>query len=150
MNNLKKIILVGVLLTVTISFGQGKPDREKIKSLKIAFITERLDLSSAEAEKFWPVYNAHEEKLEEFRSIERTEIRGKLRNLDAVSDSEASKLLDQYIALQEEKNKEQRSFSIKMRKIISAKKTILLMKSEEDFKRRLIKQYRKRNGGGMR
>ncbi len=150
MNNIKRIILVGLLLTVAISFGQGKPDREKIKSLKIAFITERLDLSSAEAQKFWPVYNAHEEKLEEFRKIERLEIRGKLRNLEAVSDSEADKLLDQYLALQEEKNKEQRSFSVKMRKIISAKKTILLMKSEEDFKRRLIKQYRKRNGGGMR
>ena len=30
-----------------------------LESLKIAFITKRLDLSSEEAEKFWPIYNKY-------------------------------------------------------------------------------------------
>ncbi len=148
MNNIKKIIVLAVLLTTTVFYGQRRPDREKIKSLKIAFITERLDLSSSEAEVFWPVYNAHEEKMNEFRKTERSEIRGKLRNLDAISDSEADRLLEKYIALDEEKNKEQRSFLKKLKKIVSAKKTVLLMKTEEDFKKRLIQQYRKKRSGG--
>lgn len=149
MNNLKNIMVVVILLTTTVFYGQRRPDREKIKSLKIAFITERLDLSSSEAEAFWPVYNAHEEKMESLRSTERSKIKGKLRNLDTMSDSEADKLLETYISLDAEKSSEQRSFVTKMKKIISAKKTILLMKTEEDFKRKLIQQYRqKRNGGG--
>ena len=148
MNTIRNLLIVTVLLTSTIIYAQRRPDRGKIKSLKIAFITERLNLSSNEAEAFWPVYNAHENKLNEFRKTERFEIRGKLKDLDAISDSEADKLLEKYIALEEEKGKEQRSFLRKIKGIISAKKTVLLMKAEEDFKKRLIQQYRKNRGGG--
>ncbi len=55
-------MLMVPLLAVTLSFGQNRPDKDKIKSLKIAFITERLDLSTKEAQTFWPIYNEYEEK----------------------------------------------------------------------------------------
>jgi Skp family chaperone for outer membrane proteins len=41
---------------------------EKIKALKIAFITQKLQLTSAEAEKFWPVYNQYENEIHQLRS----------------------------------------------------------------------------------
>ena len=148
MNSLKKLMVLAILITTTVCYGQRRPDWEKIKSLKIAFITERLDLSSNEAQAFWPVYNAHEEKLNEFRKTERSEIRGKLNDFGSISDAEADSLLDKYIALEEEKSKEQQAFLRKIKKIISAKKTLLLMKTEEDFKKRLIQQYRQNKGGG--
>ncbi len=59
---MNKIILTLFLLISGISFGQQKPDWEKIKSLKVAFITEKLSLTSKEAQSFWPVYNEFEEK----------------------------------------------------------------------------------------
>jgi hypothetical protein len=34
-----------------------KQQREKLELFKIQFITKKLDLTPAEAEKFWPVYN---------------------------------------------------------------------------------------------
>jgi hypothetical protein len=40
---------------------------EKIQALKIAFITQRLDLTSAEAEKFWPLYNEYEREINNLR-----------------------------------------------------------------------------------
>lgn len=148
MNNLRKIIVLGILLTTSIFYSQRRPDREKIKTLKVAFITERLDLSSSEAEAFWPTYNAHEKLKNSFRRTERSEIRAKLNNIDAISNQEAEELLDKSIKLEEEKRKERKSFLSKMKKIITAKKTILLIKAEEDFKRQLIKQYRHKKGGG--
>ena len=39
---------------------QGK--RDKVKSLKIAFISDELALTPQEAEKFWPIYNTFEDK----------------------------------------------------------------------------------------
>ena len=151
MNNLKKTLLVGILLFTTIFYGQRRPDREKIKTLKVAFITDRLDLSSSEAEAFWPVYNAHEEQMNSFRKTERSEIRTKIKSDDPLSNQEAEKLLEQWTRLEEQKQKEQKTYFSKMKNIITAKKTILLIKTEEDFKRQLIKQYRqKRSGGGYR
>jgi hypothetical protein len=37
-------------------------DENRIKSLKIAHLTERLNLSSEDATKFWPIYNQFEDK----------------------------------------------------------------------------------------
>jgi len=44
---------------------QGRPDgppedrSEKIEALRIAFISQKLNLTPEEAQKFWPVYNAY-------------------------------------------------------------------------------------------
>jgi len=35
----------------------NKEQRERLELFKIQFITKKLDLTPAEAEKFWPVYN---------------------------------------------------------------------------------------------
>lgn len=146
--NKKILILVAFLCLATNFYAQVRPVRDKIKSLKVAFFTERLDLSSTEAESFWPVYNEHEQAMESFRKTERTEFRGKLRTLDGLSDKEAEALLKKYMFLQQEKQKAQQSFVVKMKGILSAKKTILLLKTEEEFKKELIKKYRQRRSGG--
>lgn len=144
---MNKLFLPLLLIFTMVSFAQKGPNREKIKVLKVAFITERLNLNSEEAQAFWPVYNDHEDKMESFRRKERNEIRGKLNNLEALSTKEADDLVDEFLLLQGEKYEEQKSYIGKMKKIISAKRVILLMKTEEDFKRRLIKQYRQNRGG---
>lgn len=149
MIKIKTLIPLLFLISTTLFYGQRRPDREKIKSLKVAFFTERLDLSSDEAEAFWPAYNAHEKQMNSFRRSERTEFRAKFKNLEAMTNADAEKLLQNYIALENKKQKEQQSFVEKMKGILSAKKTIVLLKAEEDFKKQLIKQYRqKRHNGG--
>ncbi len=148
MNNLSKYTLLLILVASTHIYGQRRPDREKIKSLKVAFITERLDLSSSEAEMFWPIYNDHEAKVTALRKKERTEIRSKLKSVNELSESEADKLLQLAIKLESDKTKLSVAYFKKLNETISSKKTILLMKAEEDFKRRLIKQYRHKKGGG--
>lgn len=151
MNKIKIIALLIGFVTTTMCYGQRRPDQEKIKSLKIAFFTERLALSNEEAEVFWPAYNAHEAKISSFRKTEGAEFRKKLQNLEALSDEEASELLEKHIAVLKKRQEERQSFIEEMKKILSAKKTILLIKTEGDFKKRLIKQYRtKRQGGGER
>lgn len=152
MNKLKKILLVSVLLlTSTIFYGQRRPDKEKIKSLKVAFITERLDLSSNEAQAFWPVYNEYEKNREALRQKERTQIRHKIKSADELSEKQAADLLEKYISFEDEEEALDKAFLKKVSSVISAKKTLLLLRSEEEFKRQLIKQYRhKKSGGGYR
>ncbi len=144
--NKKHIVLVA-LFSGMLAFGQG-PVRDKIKTLKVAFITEQLQLSSKEAQSFWPVYNAHEEQSEKFRRKERLDFGGKLANLSSLSDSEASTLLSDYLGLQEQKQELQQEFVRELKGVISDRKIILLLKAEEDFKKRLLQQYRKRRAGG--
>src|SRR6478735_12646756 len=67
------IILVGFFIAAS-AFAQDEEPvvkdpkaQEKIKAARIAFITERLGLTPAEAEKFWPVYREFSLKREELR-----------------------------------------------------------------------------------
>ena len=151
MNINKNILVVLFLLfSTTLMFGQRRPDKEKIKSLKVAYITERLNLTSIEAQGFWPIYNAHEEKMESFREQERSGIYRKIRDMETLNDNEVERLLEDLIAIEESKQKANQQFLKDIQKVISAKKTFLLLKTENGFKRRLLQQYRQKQGGGHR
>jgi len=149
MNNLKNIFVVILLFATSVFYGQRKHDHEKIKSLKVAFITEKLDLSTKEAQAFWPIYNEYEEQREALRKKERTEIKSKIKNSDELSEKESKDLLEKYLRFEDEEEELDKAFLKNISKVISSKKTLLLLRSEDEFKRQLIKQYRqKRNGGG--
>lgn len=150
MNNLKRILTTLLMLVTIFIYGQHKPDGDKIKALKVAFITERLDLNSKEAQAFWPLYNKYEEDRENLRRKDRSEIRGKIKGVENLTEKEASNLLEQYIDFEEEEERLDTAFYKNVAKVISAKKALLLLRSEEDFKRQLIKEYRQKrsNGGG--
>ncbi|WP_165749002.1 hypothetical protein [Cellulophaga sp. Z1A5H] len=142
MNNLKKIIPLTLLMfACAFSFGQQK-DWDKIRTLKVAFITERLNLSSKEAQTFWPIYNEYQTKREELYVKGHEEIRKKFDESEKLSESDSAKLLDKYLLYENEEEALEQTYLKKIEKVISSKKTLLLIRSEGDFKRKLIKQYR--------
>lgn len=142
--NKRVLILFVFLLGMAYVQAQG-PVRDRIKTLKVAFITERVGLTSQEAQQFWPIYNEHEDALE---NIRRKEVQSRLSAAQGLSDSESAILLDNLLALQTEKYDADQAFILKIRKVISPKKVLLLLKAEDDFKKRLLQQYRRRQEGG--
>lgn len=44
---------------------QNKAGEGRIEALKIAYLTKKLNLSPAEAQKFWPVYNKYTAEIRE-------------------------------------------------------------------------------------
>jgi len=60
MKKVSLIIIISLMFTalaVAQGQGMGQTDNEKLTAYKIAFFTQRLNLTPAEAEKFWPLYN---------------------------------------------------------------------------------------------
>jgi hypothetical protein len=66
--------------------GGGKNEGGRIEALKIAYITKKLDLSTEEAQKFWPIYNKY------IQEVRKTRIDARL-NKDKEIDTE-EKLLN--------------------------------------------------------
>ncbi len=65
---MKKIILLLAFFTGLNYFCYAQPGRgEKLEALKVAFITKELNLTSVEAQKFWPVYNGYFDELKKAR-----------------------------------------------------------------------------------
>jgi len=143
---MKRIIIILFFISTGL-FAQ--PDRhEKIKTLKIAYITQELSLTSSEAEKFWPIYNAHDSQINELRRSERHEIGPKLRDgLDALSDEDANTLIDKWLQIESETLKLRQDLVLNLRKVLPPKKILLLRKAEDDFKRRLLERYKGKKRG---
>ncbi|WP_321538430.1 hypothetical protein [Flavobacterium piscinae] len=78
------------LIFTSTGFAQGGK-RDKVKALKTAFITNELSLTSQEAEKFWPIYNAFEDKQFELRH---EKMKSYMKRMDADLDSMSEKEAD--------------------------------------------------------
>jgi hypothetical protein len=129
----------------TFAQNEMKEKREQIKSMKVAFLTNELDLNSSEAEKFWPIYNSFEEKEFELKHLKmRSFIKRYREGKDKMTEKEAGFLLNQMETNEEEFYLLRKKFILNLKGILPASKIIKLKKSEEDFNRKLLLQYRNR------
>ena len=139
---MKNLIFILLISFSTVYAQDGR--HEKIKALKTAYITEKLELSPSEAESFWPVYNDFDHRSHDLRDQKRNDVYKKLRNCwDEMTDSEANALIDKYLLIEFNEVELQKEKTIALRKVISPKKIISLKIAEEDFKRELLDKYRK-------
>ena len=147
-----KNILPILLFFMTFSFyaQNDKTDekREKIKAYKVSFLTTELELTSTEAEKFWPIYNTYDDKQYELRHEKMKMYLRKLDddNISTMSEKEAASLLSQMESADKELYTLRDKYNSNLKKILSAKKILKLKKSEDDFNRKLLKQYRDKAG----
>ena len=143
---MKKTILIVFLLALMPSMNAQDKDRaaqwEKIKALKVAFFTQELNLTDKIAEKFWPVYNAYEKKRYELHERERIDP----EKVECINESDANALLEEFLSVESEEYKLKKQFFRDMKEIISSKDIIKLQKLEDDFHKKLIKEYRSKKG----
>lgn len=137
--------LAFIFFAVSVS-AQDNDHREKIKALKTAYITEGLDLSPEEAQKFWPIYNEYTEKRRELYRKEYADI----EEIECISEAEAEEMLEEYVALERKDYLLKKEFYQQLKEIFSAKEIIQLKKVEDEFNHKMIKEYRERHSKSSR
>ena len=147
--NIKNFLPILLLLFSFNFYAQGERMKEKIeqiRAMKAAFLTTELDLTSSEAEKFWPVYNAFEDKQFELRHQKMGAFIKKIKDgsVSQMTEKEASTFLNQMESNDEEIFMLRKKLTATLRNILPASKILKLKKSEEDFNRKLLHQYRDR------
>jgi Spy/CpxP family protein refolding chaperone len=146
--------IIALLLLITVNaFGQGgrllREKKEQIKAMKVAYITNELSLTPDEAAKFWPLYNAFEDKQHEIRA---QKLKGYLdriddESFDNLSEKEAATLLAQMESTEDELHQTRKKFVASLKGVIPATKILKLKKAEEGFNRKLLQQYRNKRLG---
>jgi hypothetical protein len=147
MKNLISTILLTIVLLPAWSqenkFTKRDPKaQEKIKAARIAFITERLELTPEEAERFWPIYREYSEKrLQLKKQFEQAR-----KNPDQAKAKEETEreLVELRLQHKQQELDLEKDYSKRMLTVISAKKLIALKGAEDDFRRLLIKQIQQR------
>ena len=134
------LLVISSNVTISAQDNNRRKDwHERIKAERIAYLTDAMDLTPAEAEKFWPVYNMAEAETracwklisEAYRALEASIEAGK-------DDKEIGVLLDKYFQAQEAGNGIERKYTTEYRKILSNDKIARLYIGEEGFRRQQI------------
>lgn len=151
--NLKKIMnlrlpIVSLLFVFQLfySFAQNT-DNENIRALKVVFITEQLELTAKEAEKFWPIYNYYTGKEFNLRIHETRKLRNQIQNsggLSAISDQEADNILKKLLDIDAEIAAINIEMYQKLKPILSSKKLIKLQIAEIEFNKKVLEELRKK------
>jgi len=162
MKSIKFLVVIIAILTSNNSYAQkGKRiDKNRVKSHKIAFITDQLNLTIMEAEVFWPIYNAHEKEMSEYREKEINAMKSIVKNpnklhqsnqfpknLDNIDESKAKKIYNKVTDIRNKTHQEKQRFFTKLTTVLSYKKILKLQASEREFRIELfrkLKQTRKR------
>ena len=142
---MKKILLI-LLITITVnSFAQDSNRQDRIKALKIAFITERLELTETEAQKFWPIYNAFDAENQKLRK--ENVVKFRKTDFESMSEQDAKKHLKEMMKTDSMRYQLRQEFVSDLLNILPAKKIIILKATEDAFNRRMMEQFKKRREG---
>lgn len=131
------IILLGFCGSIS---AQSKATMEKLEAARIALITERLELTPEQAEKFWPIYREYSEQ----RRTLRDEFQQMRKNHDprTASEEENQKLLTTGMKLKERQLQLEQNYTERMQQVISSRQVMSLRKAEDDFKDMLLRRIR--------
>lgn len=121
--------------------------RERIKALKTAYITQELNLSKDVAQKFWPIYNKYETKKRELHRREHVDI--DLSSPECIDEAKANNMLKEYLDVEREEYVIKKQLFNDLKAIISAQDIIKLHKLEDEFHKKLIKEYRAKKDRGQ-
>ncbi|MBK8599978.1 MAG: sensor of ECF-type sigma factor [Flavobacterium sp.] len=149
MKTAKLLSTLAFLFTiVAISQPRLNQKREQVKALKIAYITDELKLTPEEATKFWPLFNAYEEKQKSFRKerIRSFMDQSGTSNIDKMTEKEAASILNDIENSEEDAYQNRKKFVASLKPILPATKILKLKKAEEGFNKKLLKQFRDKTG----
>jgi len=146
----KSVLTFAIALFSFCGFSQdGTPKqtkKDKIEQLKIAYITKELDLSTEEAEKFWPVYNDMNDALKAEKKSRRVKSQELKSNFETLNDDQIEEktiaILDSEIA----EAKLKKEHTQKIAKVIGYKKMVKLLRVEKQFKKELLNRLNEGQG----
>jgi hypothetical protein len=138
------IMICLMLFSINAVKGQEQTDNEKLTAYKIAFFTQRLDLTPAEAEKFWPVYNDYSARKSKLQIDRISMIRYATQNEANMSEAELSETADKLARTFVDEASLVATFSNDLKKALPPAKVIRLFQIENQYKQQLLRELNQR------
>jgi hypothetical protein len=137
------IILISLLgINTLLAQTKSSEKEEQVKSQKIAFFTQKLNLTSDEAQRFWPVYNNYWERKNSIIDERKKAMAFCMENIDKLSPKEIERYGDMYINFHKQESDLLIEFNQKFKEVLPPEKVMRLYIADYDFKNYLLRQIR--------
>lgn len=120
---------------------------EKYRAEKVAFLTTNLELTPAEAQRFWPVYNQLEKERWEAQKLRRDLEEQVLEAEESMPEQRIRELTREFAGSMKKEANMLESYNEKFLDILPPRKVLKLYKSENEFKMYMIKKWRDKKRG---
>ena len=139
---MKKVvcILLMILAMPCIKSAAQNTNLEKLNNYKIGFFTKRLNLTSQEAEKFWPVYNEYQVQRNQIQ-LEKMKINRTFnQNESTLNDKQLEEMGDKYVDLLVQESGLAVTFHKKLKTVLLPAKVIIYYQAENQYKVQLLNE----------
>lgn len=151
---MKRILILSVMFGFAAAAFAQPGDKEhedrweKFRSEKVAFLTNYLELTPAEAQKFWPVYNQLEKERWEAQKT-RKELEEKVQEAgESMTDNQIKQLTREFAGSLKKEANMAADYNEKFLDILPSGKVLKLYKAENEFRMHMIKKFRDRRRNG--
>ena len=134
------IVLMAILIFPLTRLAAQNPNLEKLNSYKIGFFTKKLNLTSGEAEKFWPVYNEYQKQKNLIQMDKVNLIRDFNQNEAKLNDSQLTEIGDKLIATIVQESTLASTFHKKLKEVLPPAKVIRFYQAENQYKIQLLNE----------
>ena len=134
------IIITAVLIFPLMRLQAQNPNLEKFSTYKIGFFTKKMNLTSQEAEKFWPVYNDYQKQKNLIQRDKIMLIRDFNQNESALNDSQLTEMGDRLIKNISDETSLAVAFHKKIRELLPPAKVLKYYQAENQYKIQLLKE----------
>jgi hypothetical protein len=109
---------------------------EQLKTGKKLLVTTYMELTEAQAKKFWPVYEEYQQDLQKIdqRLLHLLESYAAEYRNKSLTDDKARKLLDEWIAIENDDAKRRASYVPKVLKALPPKKAARYLQIENEYR----------------
>ena len=113
--------------------------RERVRSEKVAFLTQEIDLTESEAQVFWPIYNEIQKvQRESFDAVQKAYMAMEKGVQEKKSGKEMEKLVHAYIDAKDKSDGIETKYLNKLLKALPAEKVARYYVAEEKFRHQQI------------
>ena len=138
------IFLIAGLIFISHLVKAQTPNQARLNTYKIAFLTRKLNLTSSEAEKFWPVYNEFQDKKMQIQQ-ERIGLNRKFNQEGSkMTDEQLLTLGDKLIELEVTETELSMKFHQVLKGLLPPVKILRLYQAEAQFRQQLLNELQDR------
>ncbi len=134
---MKKLILIIFMLSSTSLFSQNIDDyiellRTDLKSKKTELISENINFTDSESQKFWPIYREYSLKLDKINDNRVKYIKEFADNFDKMTDKKADEIIKQAFDFYKDRRNLEKKLYDKSKKVLGEVKAASLIQLEHD------------------
>nr|WP_121273923.1 hypothetical protein [Pedobacter schmidteae] len=142
---MKQLIIAILLLFPAIVMAQRPSERiNEIESYRIAYLTQKLDLTAEEAKIFWPIYNDWQREQDALRKERMQKMISfrKISEIEELSDTEVQTLIVNDFSFEQRELNLKKKYYYKLKSNLPIKIVGKYYRAQEAFKKELLAKYR--------